>query len=353
MKEYIRKVQEHLARWGVDAILVENPTDLYYLTRLHLSGKILVTFDNAVLFVDGRFLEVCEKDAPCRTVLAKDLEAVKTFLKKERKLRRIGFDTTTSYKAVKAFQGFCKDLSITPVPLEAPVSEVRAVKTPEEIRLLQHAATLGCKGYEYVVGQLRQGVTEAHLAKQLEIFWLMNGGEGLAFPPIIAFGKNASKPHHTPGMSRLKKEDLVLIDIGVTYRHYQSDMTRVVFFGKPTEKFVHIYDVVLEAQGAALALCKPGATIESLDKAARDVIGKAGFGDLFPHNLGHGVGLDIHEVPSLKPSPRKLEEGMVITIEPGIYLPGKGGVRIEDTIVIAKKGHQRLTHSSKDLMVVV
>jgi Xaa-Pro aminopeptidase len=221
---------------------------------------------------------------------------------------------------------------------------------------LRKAANLGTEGFEYLLEIIREGISEAELAVELEIFWKRKGSRGLSFQPIIAFGASSSMPHWRASSARLKKGDAILIDIGVHYHHYHSDMTRVVYFKEADPKMVEIHSIVQEAQQLALSLCKPGVKIGELDKTARDSITKRGYGAHFTHSLGHGIGLEIHELPTLRSgSPQSdllLEPGMCITIEPGIYLAGVGGVRLEDTVVITESGYENLTKPSKDVRVV-
>ncbi len=189
-------------------------------------------------------------------------------------------------------------------------------------------------------------MTELEVARALEIYCLKNGAEGMSFESIIAFGKNSALPHHHPGNTKLKENDIALFDLGVILNGYCSDMTRVDFVGKGNSTLRKLYDVNRAAQKVALAKCRPGVKLKELDQAARRVMASAELEELFIHNLGHGVGLEVHESPSIssKGIDRNvmLEEGMAITIEPGLYLPGKGGVRYEDTIVITAKGYVNL-----------
>jgi Xaa-Pro aminopeptidase len=234
------------------------------------------------------------------------------------------------------------------IPVRATTRESRLIKSAEEIEKLRQAAILGLEGYHVILEALRPGVTEKEMVVELEIFWKRAGGSGVAFSPIVAFGENSSKPHYHPSDRVLAPNEAVLIDIGVTLDHYHSDMTRVYFFGKPDPKVEEIYAIVKEAQARALQLCKPATSIRDLDAAARDYITEKGFGEQFVHSLGHGIGLEVHEAPRVyKEGPDvdlQLQPGMVITIEPGIYLPGLGGVRIEDTVVITESGHLNLTN---------
>ena len=199
----------------------------------------------------------------------------------------------------------------------------------------------------YVLSLLKEEISEAELALELEFFWKKRGAKKLAFDPIIAFGANSSMPHYRAGLAKLQSHTSILIDIGVVLSHYHSDMTRVVHFGTPTSVIEKIYSIVEEAKARALALCCPGTLVGELDRAARDWIASQGYGERFTHSLGHGVGLDIHEPPTIRDSglyrTLPLQPGMVITIEPGIYLPGIGGVRLEDTVLITENGHENLT----------
>jgi len=263
-------------------------------------------------------------------------------------VKRLGFDSaSTSYNSYTALAKQLKESGIQLFPLENPVIKMREVKEEHEIALLREAAALGSQGYDTVCSLLKEGITEKEVATELEIFWKRKGGEGIAFEPIIAFGKNSSMPHYHPGDTQLKKGDNVLIDIGVTLNHYQSDMTRVVFFGDPNPKLLEINAIVTKAQALALELCRPGTTIGELDDAARNHIKAHGYGEQFPHSLGHGIGLAVHESPILRNrhpyQDQILKAGMVITIEPAIYLPGIGGIRLEDSIAITDTGYENLT----------
>ena len=329
--ERIKKVQFLIKEAKLDGLIVDDPIDLFYLTGLKLSlGRLLVTVDGATLFVDGRYLESAGKKSSC------EVRLLSTFESKG----KIGFDAlTTTYKSALELRKNISELE----PLEGVVRKIREVKEREEIELLRAAAALGSEGYDQVLEWLEEGVCEDEIAIELEIFWLRNGGEKVSFEPIIAFGENSSQPHYRAGKRKLKRGDTVLIDIGVMREGYASDMTRVVFFGPPKSEMKEIYNVVREAHQCAMAECRPGVSMSHVDKMAREVIVSRGYGAYFPHGLGHGVGLEVHEWPSFK-SEAILEEGMVFTIEPGIYLPGVGGVRLEDTVVITASGVESLTN---------
>jgi Xaa-Pro aminopeptidase len=357
MTTRIKKVQQLLRDENVDALIIENTTDLHYLTGLQLSaGTLLISKKTgACLFVDGRYFEACRKKAPCDVILSSE-KALSDYLKKRKSIHTIAFDSrSTTYQRFLALRKTLRAIDRSLTPIDQPIKLLRALKESQELAALRRAANLGSQGFDFVVSKLRTGITEIELARQLEIFWLQKGGEGLAFEPIIAFGPNSALPHYRAGTTRLKKGQPVLIDIGVTLGKYHSDMTRVVFFGKPNPKLAKIYEIVRGGQQAALDQCRPGITAQELDNVARSYIKKAGYGEKFSHGLGHGVGLEVHELPVISyANPKKtvLEPGMAITIEPGIYIPGLGGVRIEDTVLITGKGHENLTKRSKELTIV-
>lgn len=341
----LNKLRQHLANLPCDALLIEHPTHLLYLTGMEVSvGKVIVTQQEACLIVDGRYFENCCQQTLYRTILSEE-SSVKNWLY-EQKIKTLGFDPDkTSYQNFLTLSQSLSPLTITPI--ESPIQQLRLIKDDEEIIYLKQAARLGYDGYEYIVSLLKSGITETELAFELEFFWKKRGGKKLAFDPIIAFGANGSMPHYRAGTARLQPNTSVLIDIGVVLHHYHSDMTRVVYFGTPSNQIQTIYAIVEEAKQKAIELCRPGTLIGELDHTARSFITSKGYGDYFTHSLGHGVGLDIHESPTLRShgpfSTQPLQAGMVITIEPGIYLSGIGGVRLEDTILITETGYENLT----------
>lgn len=358
-KKRIEALQTLLARQNCQAFLVEDHTNLFYLTGLELSaGKLIVHAQGADLFVDNRYFELCQIRSPVPVHLVEACTAEECLARDAlRWIRALGFDSTrTTYKEFHELHSQGLRLDIDLVPLDDPIGQLRIIKDPSEIAALSEAARLGSAGYDYILTLLREGITELEIAQELEIFWKRRGSKGLAFDPIIAFGANSSMPHYRPGHVALKRGDIVLIDIGVNCHHYHSDMTRTVFFGSADKRLVEIYAIVKEAQEAALAICRPGVSMGELDKAARQHIISKGFGDFFIHSLGHGVGLDIHEAPWLRNrmphSQQLLAAGMVVTIEPGIYLAGIGGVRIEDSIAITERGYENLTLRSKEITIL-
>ena len=308
--ERLERLQSLLKEANLDLLVIEDPIDLYYMTGLQLSaGKLLVDLLGATLFVDGRYSEMCRKKSPFPVLPTDNASLIKWFeMPENRHLAVMGFDPAkTTYKRflewTELLHKISKDLPVRSIKrtqaIDRAVSRLREVKGRNEIDCLRKAAQLGSKGFDFVCGLLKEGITELEVASELEIFWKRNGGQALAFDSIIAFGENSSMPHYRPGHVALTQGSPVLIDIGVKLLNYHSDMTRTVFFGPPPLKMVQIYEIVKEAQQRALDLCRPGRAIKELDKAAREYIISEGYGEFFSHNLGHGVGLEIHEAPSL------------------------------------------------------
>lgn len=327
------------------ACLITHPVDIFYLSGMNVSaGTLVISHEISALLVDGRYFEACKRDCKIPVFLAKEgllFELIK------------GLDTliidqdNTSYAAYLKWAESAKNAGINILPKENLVRQLRIIKDASEIDLLKKASNLGLEGFDYAKSLLKPGIKERDVAAELEYFWRKKGSEGTAFDPIIAFGANSAMPHYRAGDAVLKDDDIVLMDIGVTKEHYHSDMTRVVFFGSPVPQLKEIHGVVENAVKAALAYLRPGTFLKDLDAAARAVLSKAGYEAYFTHSLGHGIGLEIHEYPLVKSGAPygnvPLQEGMVITIEPGIYLPGIGGVRLEDTVVITKTGYENLT----------
>lgn len=355
-KNRIKKLQNLIAEENCDAFIIDNALNIFYLTGLNLSlGFLMISHDDAKIIVDSRYFESCKKNSEIDVLLLEG-NPLEQVLKNNlfSAINIIGFDSqSTSYEKFQIYKKILSQKKIKFNPLPNLVLQLRSIKDKEELNALEYAAEMGSKGFDFVCSLLKEDITEIEIAIELEIFWKRAGSKGLAFEPILAFGKNSSMPHYRPQNIKLKKGDPVLIDIGVNYNFYHSDMTRVPFFGEPSAKMVEIYSIVKEAQEAALDLCKPGIIIHEIDAKAREVMKKYDFDKYFTHSLGHGVGLEIHELPVIKSKNNLvLEPGMVITIEPGIYLPDIGGVRLEDTIVIEEDSYKNLTKRSKDLLII-
>lgn len=323
------------------AILIEDPVDLYYLLRHSLSlGSLLIEKNNIYLFVDGRYFSAVSQLEKVTTKMSEQ-NGLFEYLKNS-DVKQVYFDSekTSFSQAEKFFKQQC----ISFYPRKQILKKLRLIKTDDEIQKIRTAAHLLKDIYQEFLKRPKLGLSEKQIAKDFKLLSLEMGAEDFSFEPIIAIGENGAFPHHRPSERILKQGDAMLVDIGVAKNHYQSDMTRMSFFGHVPELLLTYHDQVLEAHQAALNLCRPGNTVGSLDLAAREVFKKYGTESLFCHSLGHGLGLETHEAPRLKfdgiDHDIVLEKGMVITIEPGLYQEGLGGIRHEDLIVITEKGFE-------------
>lgn len=334
-----------LKKAKLDACIIENALDLFYYTGLKLSsGRLLLHPKETLLLVDGRYLQLAQEKAPCEVALDSQ-QKLFDFCERQ-KVRRLGFDgRTTSYEHFKRLEVWKEQtkLNIQLVCASALFKTARVVKDSDEIAKMKKSAALLWKGFEYICVSLKTGITEKELSRRFEIFCLERGADRLSFEPIIAFGTNSAMPHYRSQNVALKEGDAVLIDIGVVLDQYHSDMTRVVFFKRENAYLKKLYEIAKRAQKSALKLCRPGVKIKELDLAARKVMREEKVEELFVHSLGHGIGLETHEFPRIKyngdDKDVALQSGMVFTIEPGLYVPGKGGVRYEDTVVITETGY--------------
>lgn len=317
---------------------IEQQADLLYLTGLALSkGRLFVSKKDAVLYVDGRYFERAKKEAPCSVALWEE--------HKKRTEKRIGFDSAAvSYEGYLGLKKSMPHVEWIPVPM--PAKKLRGVKDTSEIAALQRAADLTWRGYQEIVKSLREGITEKELALEFEIFCRKNGASGLSFEPIIAFGENSAYPHYRAGKSRLKRDQIVLVDVGAIVDQYHGDMTRVFHFGTPSGRILELEEIVKRAKAKAIAHIKPGVLVKELDQIVQDEFLAANVKPLYTHSLGHGVGLETHEFPRLSIESEDknvvLEPGMVFTIEPGLYQPGVGGIRIEDMVMVTQTGYENL-----------
>lgn len=340
------------------AALITNEADCYYFSGFNKSeGMVLITNDSACLFVDFRYIEAAK--AACKGNIAVRLTSaflkdINEYLKGENVKTvfvQSGHVTLSLCEKMKAaFEG--AEVSDA-LGLDNIIGDMRAVKSAGEISLIRSAQEITDRAFTYIKGKIAAGKTERDIALDLEFFMRQNGSEGTAFDTICVSGKNSSKPHGIPGDKVIEKGDFVTLDFGAAVGGYRSDMTRTVCVGAPTDKMITVYNTVLKAQKEALKFIKPGIPCRDVDKVARDIINKAGFEGKFGHGLGHSVGIDIHENPSFNTRCDTLTKpGMVITVEPGIYLENEFGVRIEDMIIVTEDGCEDITKSEKDLIII-
>ena len=348
------KLRRLLRKHGVDALLVTNFTNVSYLTGFTGDDSyLLISAQHDVVLSDERFTTQLQEECPdvelsIRGPGKKMLSAVARLAKKV-KASQLAFEANSMTVALyEALKGATKGCDL--VPAHGWVEELRVIKDREEIASTRVACDQARRAFEVVRASLTPELTELQVAADLEYQARRFGGKCLSFPPIVAVGARAALPHANPTEQRLESADFTLIDWGVNEGQYVSDLTRVLVTGKISPKLRKIYGVVLKAQVAAIKAIRPGVTCEAVDQVARSIIAKAGYGKRFGHGLGHGTGLEVHEAPRLSQGQSTvLVPGMIVTVEPGIYLPGWGGVRIEDDILVTREGYEVLTSVPKEL----
>lgn len=337
------QVRGLLAQQKVDACLIENSVDMFYLLGERFSlGSCVITRDAFFCCVDGRYHETAN-DLPGVEVRNYSLKGLGHIISTLPSGGVVLFDSKDiSYKRFVDIESVVAGVGRRLQPQESLLQGIRLCKTDDEIELLKESAKINRKAYEYVSQFVKEGISEQALACEFRRFLLDLAVDEVAFDPIIAFGANTAKPHHHPGMDQWTAEQPILFDVGVVYQGYASDMTRVYVPKKAPALFHKMYEVVLAAYDAAVSLCAPGHPVGDLDESARMVMRKFGMEDLFVHSLGHGLGLSVHEFPTIRSvgvdRDFQLQPGMVITIEPGLYQAGVGGVRYENTLLITKTG---------------
>jgi len=339
---------------NLDLLLLEHPVNLRYLSGFSGSeGALLLSPEGGWFLCDSRYTVQAGKEVTGLTIVeqAQRLEGVADLVC-QAGARRLGFEAT--HTTFSAYQGLTTRLpGVSLVPLGSELDAIRTCKDASELERLARVAVLASTALESVLPLLKPGLVESELALQLEFEMRRLGAEGRGFDFIVASGLRGAMPHGRASDKVIQAGELVTIDFGAVLDGYHSDETVTVAVGPCNERQRTIFDTVLEAHDRALAAVKPGVACRHLDAIARDYITEQGFGEYFGHGLGHGVGLDIHEKPVVSPrSEAIVEEGMVFTIEPGIYIPGFGGVRIEDTVAVTADGCRLLTNVSKQFKIV-
>jgi Xaa-Pro aminopeptidase len=340
----------------IDALLVSAPPNVRYLSGFTGdNGLLLVTPDSQTLFTDPRFTIQAAEECACEvkiiTKTTLDQGALQTIRKNH--IKRVGFEASRMLYEVheRIAKSLPKGVQLKPVgPV---VDRLRMVKSDDEIARIRRSVLTNSEAFEKTVRSIRPGARESRIAAELEYQMRKLGAEKAAFETIVAMGPRSALPHAQPTARKLANDELLLIDMGACQDGYMSDMTRVLFLGKPSRRVRRMYDAVLRAQLAAIEAVRPGVSAAHVDRAARRVLEAEGLGKEFVHSTGHGLGLEIHEGPRLgRRDKTKLEAGMAITIEPGAYVRDFGGIRIEDTVLVTKNGCEVLTPTSKELRLL-
>lgn len=345
-KRRIEALRKRLADLSLDAILVTHEANVAYLSGFEgHDSSLLVTGKEALFITDSRYVEEANDalGGLFRVELASNsaFESIVSITHRER-VRRLGFEgMRLAYTVAMRLKKYMGATGL--IDTNGCVEGIRAIKDTDEIAAIRRSVDLTNRIFKKTAAIIRPGVSEEAVARNIELDFLHNGARQ-SFSTIVASGVNSSKPHARPGSLRLKKNSFVMIDMGCLLKGYCSDLTRMVVLGKTGARFKKIYLTVRAAQQRAIDLIRPGAIIRDIDRAARGYIEKKGYGGYFGHSLGHGVGLEVHEEPHVSyRNENRLKAGMVFTVEPAIYIPGFGGVRIEDMVLVTKKGCEILT----------
>ncbi|NIP28010.1 MAG: M24 family metallopeptidase [Phycisphaerae bacterium] len=346
----IRRIRRELNTKKIDCLIVTKPANVTYTTGFMGDDSWAIITKRAVyLMTDSRYTEQAEQECiGCRIVARTNsmAEAVVRLRKKLKTVRSIGIEKSTS---LAAFESLKKHVKLRLKAVSDIIETVRRTKDSSEIVAIKASISISAKALKQTVGYIKPGVTESELAGMLD-FQIRKLGATNSFDTIVAFGPNASRPHHQPSKRKLKKRDTVLIDFGARYKGYCSDITRSFAAGRPTRFFEKVYEAVQQAQAAAIKTIKAGVEMVKVDAAARQAINSCDL-PVYEHGTGHGFGLEIHEFPFLKAQSKgKLKAGDVITIEPGVYIPGKLGVRIEDDVLVTDTGCKILTNSCQHML---
>jgi Xaa-Pro aminopeptidase len=349
-----KRVQEINRNLNIDAVLISNGNNMRYVSGFAgETGYIYISEKRHAIITDFRYTYQAEIEAEGYEIITIESggyeEAINNILSSDN-VKRLGFESKDMLYS--RYQELLDKLNVDELtPINDEITRLRRIKTPKELEYIKQAESIGDKVFTEILTFIKPGMTELEIAARIEYLLKLYGGQRTSFSAIVASGVNSSMPHAVPSLKKIEDGDFLTMDYGCVYEGYCSDMTRTIVVGKASDKQKQIYNIVLEAQLAALDVIKAGLKGKDVDKVARDIIYNAGYEGCFGHGLGHSVGLFIHEDPRLSPSEEGIiEAGMIETVEPGIYVRGFGGVRIEDLVVVTEDGYENYTHSDKTLI---
>ncbi|QUH20686.1 M24 family metallopeptidase [Alkaliphilus sp. B6464] len=351
MSKRINNLRTLLKDKGLDGILLYKPENRRYASGFTGStGYALITKNDAKFITDFRYLDQASTQCNGYEIVEINNQKTITDVLNRLDLGKLGIEE--DFMTYGQYSDFSNRLVKTElIPLEGALVDLRSVKTLDEVEYIEKAASIADEAFNHILNFVKLGMTELDIALELEFFMKKRGANKLSFESIVASGKRSSLPHGVATSKILEAGDLITLDFGCVYNGYCSDMTRTFVLGKANNKQKEIYNIVLEAQRTSLEAVKPGITGEELDGIARKIISDKGYGQYFGHGLGHGVGLEVHELPHINVRGKvPMEPGMIITIEPGIYISDFGGVRIEDLVLVTGDGYKVLSKSTKDLI---
>jgi Xaa-Pro aminopeptidase len=354
-KQRLAKLRALLAQHDTEALLVTHAINRKYLSGFTgSSGALLITADKALLYSDFRYRTQAPEQAPNFEFIEHQANMMDSIQETVHALHihKLAFEPhEMSFESYSACASKLEGIELK--PSGKWIEQLRMIKDESELVIMKEAAELADRTFQHIVGILKPGMKEQEIALEIEFYMRHHGAVSSSFETIVASGERSALPHGVASARKLQSGEYVKLDFGAYYQGYCSDITRTVMLGKPTDQHRHIYQIVREAQQAALEQIRPGMTGREADAIARNMIKDYGYGDLFGHGTGHGLGMEIHEVPRLSmTSDTVLEPGMTVTVEPGIYVVGFGGVRIEDDVVITRDGVDVLTHATKDFIVI-
>ncbi|WP_010238040.1 M24 family metallopeptidase [Clostridium arbusti] len=351
-EDRIKKLRKSMELRGLDAVLVIGDPNRNYLSGFTGDESFsIITEEKALFITDSRYTQQAKNEVKDYEVLEYKGAFPDFFSDTIKKLnvKKVGFeDNVVSYNL---FSQFSSKTEAELIPMGGIIEEIRLIKDEGEIKSIRNAASIADKAFSHMLKFIKAGMSEKEIGLELEFTMKKLGAKDLSFPSIVASGVRSSLPHGKATDKIVEKGDFLTLDFGCIFEEYCSDMTRTVAIGEPNDKLKEIYNVVLKAQEDVLKFIKPALNTKDVDSVARDYITKKGYGSYFGHGLGHGVGREIHEAPRLSPmSDVVLKEGMIVTDEPGIYIPNFGGVRIEDLVLVTKDGCEALSKSPKNLI---
>lgn len=351
MEKRISKLRKSLQEMNLDGALIYKPENRRYMSDFTgTAGFVFVTINSAYFITDFRYVAQASTQCQGYDIIQHTSENTLYHILQAIGAKHIGFEEDfVTYQGYSELMEKLPDFELR--PLEGTLEKLRIIKDDDEIANIEKAAAIADEAFSYICDFIKPNLTEREIALELENFMKKRGASGTSFESIVASGKRSALPHGVASEKNIQKGDFITMDFGCIYNGYCSDMTRTIVLGKAEPKQKEIYGIVLEAQLEALSFIKPGVAGLEVDKIARDIITQKGYGDYFGHGLGHGVGLEIHESPRLSPTGKEvLKPGMIVTDEPGIYLPDFGGVRIEDLILVTETGARVLSKSPKELI---
>lgn len=350
----VEKVRNAMKDLEIDGLIVYSPYNLRYLANFTgTTGFSLITLNEAYFVTDARYTQQAQKQAQGFTVIEHKTGWLGVFreLIEKHRLKHVGFEA--DHLSVSMLEVFEDEFDTDLVPTQGLVEKIREIKDEVEIQTIRKACSISDAAFLHILNVLKAGMSEIEVANELDFFMRKQGASGVSFDTIIASGVRSSMPHGVASEKLIETGDLVTLDFGCYYQGYVSDMTRTIAVGEPIDQLKEIHDVVLQAQLLVSAAAGPGKTGVELDKIARDYIASKGYGEYFTHSTGHGIGLEIHEAPNVsRLATQAFVPGNVITNEPGIYIPGVGGVRIEDDIIITPTGGEVIQQVPRELIIL-